>query len=156
MDSETAMGAVASAQGVGFPRIGDYSVPMLLQQLFTQQGGGVQWKIDMMNQAQQLDARWGIPELNAGLGPSAWRGEAVDPASGNFNKCSPADDAAIYNRTFSTLYNAYMHGNRVAMPFLWNPADRDPAHPDSPLTRWGIGSCWPAMRAYRDFVAALH
>jgi hypothetical protein len=136
--------------------VGHVGIDLYEKQLFTPQGGGIQWKIDMMNQAQQLDAGWGIPEFNAGLGPNAWGGEAVNPANGAYNKCSAADDAAIYERTFNTLFNAYQRGNRVTMPFLWNPADRDPAHPYSPLAQWGIGSCWPAMRAYRDFVAALH
>jgi len=135
-----------------FGRVG---IDLYEPQLFQPNGyGGITWKIDIMNQAQDLDPRWAVTEFNAGLGPEAWGGSASQPNGQGFSKCSPADAAAIYQRTFQTLENAWFRGNRIVMPFLWNPADRTPQNPTAGLAAYGIGSCEPAMRAYRDFIAA--
>jgi len=98
-----------------------------------------------------LDGAWGIPEFSAGLGPTVWGGQISQrDANGTlqFRKCLPADDADIYNRTLNTLVNSYQRGNRLIMPYLWNPTDI------GPLLAYGIGNCWPAIRAYRAFIDA--
>lgn len=103
-----------------------------------------------MQEAQDLavGSAWGIPEFNAGLGPNAWGGAARQGPV--LSKCQPQHDAEIYDRTYSSLYKAYLKGARVVMPYLWNPSD------GTVIEQWGIGSCWPAMRAYRDFLRNLH
>lgn len=121
------------------------------KQLFTTtSNGSLTAKDSLMQEAQDLAAgsAWGIPEFNAGLGPNAWGGSARQGAV--LSKCQPQHDVEIYDRTYSSLYKAYLKGARVVMPYLWNPSD------GTVIEQWGIGSCWPAMRAYRDFLRNLH